>query len=228
VTSLDEAIDKTLLELPAIRVRGRALLDRVAAAQRSSAVVLRFHGRETDARRAEQAAVRLEAALEDPRATTRMFGSSQAVLAAGAPDEALRLALEGAMSLLGADSGNVQLRDSESGALRIVAHSGFDSEFLEHFAVVADDASACGRAAGQRAQVVIEDVDDDEAFAPHRHIASASRFRAVQSTPLVDGTDRLVGVISTHFRLPHRPSATELLLIGWYGERIGDVVAGYR
>jgi GAF domain-containing protein len=128
------------------------------------------------------------------------------------------------MSLLGADFGNIQLRDPERGALRIAAHSGFDQEFLEHFATVADDASACGRAASQQAQVVIVDVDEDEAFEPHRHVAAASRFRAVQSTPLVDGAGRLIGVLSSHFRRPHRPSAVELLLIEWYVERIRDDV----
>jgi hypothetical protein len=73
----------------------------------------------------------------------------------------------------------------QSGALRIVAHSGF-AEFLEHFAAVADDASACWRAAGRRARVVIEDVDEDEAFAPHRPIgssASSRRTSAVRTAP---------------------------------------------
>lgn len=226
MTSVDEAIDGALLDLPSIGQKGRVLLDRAAGIQRNSAAVLRYHGRETDARKAEQAALRIDLAIEDPEATARMFASAQTVREAEGYNQVLGSALDGAMSFLGADLGNIQLRDSQSGALWIAAESGFNTEFLEHFALVADDGSACGRAASRRAQVVIADVDKDEAFEPHRHIASAARFRAVQSTPLVDGKDRLIGVISTHFRRPHRPSARDLLLIQWYVERIQDRMDG--
>jgi GAF domain-containing protein len=227
VTTVDEAIDNIFLEFP---TNGRgdpkrsSLLDRVAKVQRSSASVLRFHGRETEARKAEQAASRIRLTLEEPRATARMFASARTAREAVDYGQSLDSALDGAISLLGADFGNIQLRDPGDGALRIVEQAGFDAEFLEYFATVADDGSACGRAASQRAQVVIVDVDEDEAFAPHRQIAAASRFRAVQSTPLVDSADRLIGVVSTHFRRPHHPSARDLLLIEWYVEQIGDAL----
>jgi hypothetical protein len=45
--------------------------------------------------------------------------------------------------------------------LKIVTQAGFGPEFLEYFAVVDDDASACGRAAQEGAQVVIVDVNAD-------------------------------------------------------------------
>jgi GAF domain-containing protein len=59
-----------------------------------------------------------------------------------------------------------------------------------------------GRRSGGAAgvQTVIVDVQRDPMFAPHREIAAGSRFRAVQSTPLVDHNGRLLGVISTHYR----------------------------
>jgi GAF domain-containing protein len=186
--------------------------------------MLRYHGREVEAKKAEQSAMRIHLAREEPKAAARMFASARTTREAVGYDESLELALVGARSLLDADFGNIQLRNSRGGSLRIAVQAGFNADFLEHFAAVADDGSACGRAATQRAQVVIADVNEDEAFAPHRQIASASRFRAVQSTPLVDGTDRLIGVISTHFRRPHHPSARDLLLMGWYVELIGDAV----
>jgi GAF domain-containing protein len=185
---------------------------------------VRYHGREQEAARAERAAVRVDLALQDPKATARMFASGRAVREAAADGRLLESALDGAIALLGADYGNIQLCEPKSGALRIVTHAGLNSEFLERFATVDDDSSACGRAAGQRAQIVIADVNEDAAFAPHRQIASSSRFRAVQSTPLVDAADRLIGVVSTHFRRPHRPSARDLLLIEWYVERIAGAI----
>jgi GAF domain-containing protein len=137
-------------------------------------------------------------------------------------------ALEGAMALLGTDLGNVQLRDPTSGALTIATSSGFGSEFLEYFAVVDDDSSACGRAAQQRFQTLIVDVDEDPGFAPHREIAASSRFRAVQSTPIVDPAGHLHGVVSTHFRDRHRLSQSEMQLTAWYSERIGAAIALHR
>jgi hypothetical protein len=226
VTTVDEAIDNVFLERQAgdLGRKRMALLDRMARIQRTSATMLRFHGRETDARRAEQTALRIDVAVRAPKATARMFASAREALDAPDAGRSREWVLDGAMSLVGADFGNIQLRDSRRGPLRIVTQAGFNAEFLEHFSAVTDDGSACGRAASQRTQVVIADVDEDEAFAPHRQIAAASRFRAVQSTPLADGAGHLVGVISTHFKRPHRPSAAELLLIEWYVEQIGEAV----
>ncbi len=130
-------------------------------------------------------------------------------------------ALEGALALIGGDRGNIQIRELSNGSLRIVAQCGFGTKFLEYFAIVEDDTSACGRAATERLQTVITDVSEDAAFEPHREIAAASRFRAVQSTPLVDPTGRVRGVISTHYRHPHRPGSRDLQLMQWYAERVG-------
>jgi GAF domain-containing protein len=71
---------------------------------------------------------------------------------------------------------------------------------------------------------VIDDVNTDPRFAPHRDIAAASRFRAVQSTPLVDLHGHLVGVLSTHYPRPHRPSRAELDLMKRFGELIGQAI----
>src|SRR5215472_12390959 len=133
--------------------------------------------------------------------------------------------LEDALSLLQADRGNVQIVDPVNGCLRIAAQAGFSSEFLEYFAIVKDDGSACGRAAQQLAQTVIADVNTDPGFAPHREIAAASGFRAVQSTPLIDHTGRVLGVVSTHYPYPHRVPGRELQLARRFGELVGELMA---
>jgi len=132
--------------------------------------------------------------------------------------------LEDALSLLRADRGNVQIVDTDSGCLRIAAQAGFSDEFLEYFAIVNDDGSACGRAAHQLAQTVIVDVNTDPGFAPHREIAAASGFRAVHSTPLVDLHGHLVGVLSTHYPSPYRPPNRDLQLMRRFGELIGQAI----
>jgi GAF domain-containing protein len=67
-------------------------------------------------------------------------------------------------------------------------------------------------------QTVIVDVQRDPMFALHREIAAGSRFRAVQSTPLVDHNGRLLGVIETHYRRSHQSSDRELALPALYAE----------
>jgi GAF domain-containing protein len=140
----------------------------------------------------------------------------------------LERALEGAMSLLGTDLGNVQVRQPATGELRIAAQSVFDRAFLEHFALVSDSSTACGPAAARGSPTVIADVDTDPGFAPHRDVAAASGFRAVQSTPLVDHSGRVRGVISTHFRRSRQPNVEDLRVMGWYGELIGCAFAAQQ
>jgi GAF domain-containing protein len=163
--------------------------------------------------------------LDEPKATRRMHALAQAVEEPSHLGSLLERALEGAMSLIGGDLGNVQLRKLTNAGLRIAAQCGFGNEFLEYFEFVEDDTSACGRAASQRSQTVIFDVTEDAAFAPHRDIAAASRFRAVQSTPLLDPTGRLRGVISTHYQHPHQPGRRDLRLMQWYAERVAATIA---
>jgi len=130
--------------------------------------------------------------------------------------------LEFALTLLHAERGNVQLADPATGVLRIATQCGFSPEFVEYFAAVTDDRSACGRAAQQQAQVVITDVTTDPGFTPHREIALASGFRAVQSTPLLNGAGHLVGVLSTHYSRPTTPPRRDLQIVSRFGALVGD------
>ncbi|HUB38924.1 MAG TPA: GAF domain-containing protein [Streptosporangiaceae bacterium] len=151
-----------------------------------------------------------------PADVWKLPADAQAVLQEG---------LEDALSLLRADRGNVQIVDPLSGSLRIAAQAGFSDEFLEYFAVVTDeDGSACGIAARKHAQTVIADVNTDARYAPHRDIAAASGYRAVQSTPLLDLRGHLVGMLSTHYPSPYRPPDADLELMKRFGKLIGQAV----
>jgi GAF domain-containing protein len=130
--------------------------------------------------------------------------------------------LEFALTLLHAGRGNVQLADPATGALRIAAQRGFGREFMEYFAAVTDDGSACGRAAQQRGQVVITDVTTDPGFAKHREIALATGFRTVQSTPLMNRAGQLVGMLSTHCSQPTTPPRRDLQTVSRFGALAGE------
>lgn len=114
------------------------------------------------------------------------------------------------MRLHDAQFGNLQIFDESSGALIILAQKNFRKPFLDHFAVVRPtDGSACSRAIEGNNRVVIEDVFTDPVFEPHRHVAKEAGFQAVQSTPLRNGSGKLLGVLSTHFSMPRRFSDDE-------------------
>jgi hypothetical protein len=204
--------------------RLRMLLEETERLHRSAAARLRAHGREDLARRSEQFAGWARSDLDHPRASRRLFTATRNLREITRAGSLFAKALEGALTLAGADRGNLQVFDPATGSLRIVAQHGFGAEFLDYFAVVDDDRSACGKAARDCAQVVIADVNLDERFAPHRDIAAASAFRAVQSTPLIGRTGRLLGVVSTHYPRPYRPPARDLELMTRYGELVGQIM----
>jgi hypothetical protein len=181
-------------------------------------------GKEILARRVEHFASSVHFGLAEPRAMRRLKDVTKDLGSVPQLSSLLPQVLEGALSLMGADLGNIQIIDPATGSLKLVTQAGFGREFLDYFAIVDDNGSACGRAAQRCTQIVIDDVHADPGFAPHREIAAASGFRAVQSTPLADYTGRLVGMISTHFQRPHRPSRRDLKVMELYGDLAGEVV----
>ena len=71
-------------------------------------------------------------------------------------------------------------------------------------------------------RVVIPDVMADELFAPYRGIAAASGYRAVQTTPLLGAGGRLLGMMSTHWAQPQRPSARVERMTDLYARQVAD------
>jgi len=194
---------------------------------RRSADRLRALGREDLAQRADKFAAWIRFDLDEPFAARRLYTVTRDLREVPRLGSLFSRALDGALSLLGADRGNIQILDPATGSLRIAAQCGFGTEFLDYFALVDDDRSACGRAAKEHAQTVIADVDTDASFASHRDIAAASGFRAVQSTPLVDRTGRLLGVVSTHYPRPYSPSERDLQIMRRYGELVGQAMSNH-
>ncbi len=142
---------------------------------------------------------------------------------------ALEEVLSAAITLLGADMGNIQLLNPQNNSLEIVAHRGFRKDFLDYFqAVRVGEGAVCGRALEWSERVLIEDVQIDQAFEPHRAIAASAGFRAVQSTPLMSRSGRLLGILSTHFRKPHLPSERDLRVLDLYARQAADFIERVR
>jgi hypothetical protein len=216
--------DFAWLDTPGVDRRVQTVLENTEAAFRMSAVRLRECGQEHRARRVERFAAWARFDLDEPLVAQQLYVAAARLRYVRQLGPLADQALEKVLSLAQADRGNVQLAEPASGALRIIAQHGFDAEFLDHFAVVDDDRSACGRAARRGMQLVIADVITDPGFEPHRQIAAASGFRAVQSTPLVDAEGHLVGVISTHYPRPYAPPARDMRIIRRYADLLAQAL----
>jgi PAS domain S-box-containing protein len=179
----------------------------------------------TERKKAEEELVVLKDELAaDLAAMTRLHEWSTRLMASAELQPLLVEILDATIELQNADFGNVQLYNPQNRTLQIVAQHGFKPEFMDQFREVRDDSATCCRALRSGSRVIVEDVQTDEAFKPHLQIAAAAGFRAVQSTPLFSRSGRPLGVISTHFRSPRRPSERELRLTDLYARQAAELV----
>jgi len=130
--------------------------------------------------------------------------------APGNPHSLLDWAVRAALRITNADKANIQLLTSH-GALEIVAQSGFSQEFLDYFACVHEGESACGNALKNHERVIVEDVTESAVFhhTTALEVLLDANVRAVQSTPLIDSSGRILGVLSTHWSSPCRLSGQD-------------------
>jgi PAS domain S-box-containing protein len=184
----------------------------------------------TEGRRAEKALRESEERLAaDLEAMTRLHDIGTRLLACDDLRTALEDVLEGAIRASRADFGNVQLYNPESAALEIVAQRGFREDFLDYFRFVrVDEGSCCAQAMESGERIVIEDVELDPTYQPHRPVAAAAGYRGVQSTPLKSRGGSVLGMLSTHFRRPHRPSVRDERFLDLYARLAADLIERTR
>lgn len=126
---------------------------------------------------------------------------------------------------IGAEMGNIQVL--EDSVLRIATQQGFERPFLDFFAAVKEDGSACGRALQTGARVIVEHVSASPVFAgkPAQAILLEAGVQSVCSTPIrVNGT--LYGMVSVHRPMPWRPAADQLGLLDRFSRDAAATMAG--
>ena len=139
-------------------------------------------------------------------------------------DEILAAGIE----FTGADMGNIQLM--EEGRLKIAAHRGFETPFLDYFWTVEAGENSCGIALRSGERVVIEDVASSPVFAGKPALAAmlGAGILAVQSTPLVTRGGQIVGMLSTHYRSHRRPADRDLRLLDILARQTADLIERRR
>jgi PAS domain S-box-containing protein len=118
-----------------------------------------------------------------------------------------------------------------SGSLKIAAQRGFDRAFLDFFAEVScNEPTACGEALKSARRVVVEDVTESDIFNQEVVLAVLRNagVRAVQSSPLISSEGHVLGMISTHYAEPRRPTERALLLFDLLVRQAADFLERKR
>lgn len=177
----------------------------------------------TDITERKQLEERLNAELN---AKTRLHEISMKFIPRGDLDSLLEGILNVAIDISAADMGNIQLLEPASGGLKITAQSGFERPFLDFFDVVHDGMAACGEAMQRNERVIVEDVMQSPIFTgtPALEAMLEAGAHAVHSTPLISRTGDILGMLSTHWREPHRPDEHVQHLVDILARQAADAI----
>ena len=217
-------------DLRASRAAALNLMEDAVESRRAAESLNRDLQREVIEREATEKALRQSQALlsNEAQRMLKLYEASGRALVAPDMQTALGVILDASIELLGAGFGNIQLYDPKSEELHIVAQRGFSEEFLRTFHTVSrDNPSSCSRSIRMGRRVIIEDVETDPEYAPYREIAAKEGYRAIQSTPIFEAKG-LLGVISNHFREPHRPTEAALRLLDLYAQQAISLIVRSR
>jgi signal transduction histidine kinase len=123
--------------------------------------------------------------------------------------------VEAAIAISGADFGNIQLVDPESGGLRIAAQRGFPEAWIRFWNNVSKGKGVCGTALERGERVIVEDIRRSPIFAGSSalEVQLKAGVCAVQSTPLMSRSRKILGMLSTHYKAPRRPDGRTLSLL---------------
>jgi PAS domain S-box-containing protein len=159
--------------------------------------------------------------------TLRLQRISTLLIGEGSNGALYERVLDAAIDLMSADMGSMQAFHPERGELRLLAEKGFNPGSAAHWEWVRPDtASPCGMALSAGCRVIWPDIETCEAL-PREADRDALRMagiRACLSTPLMARSGRLLGMISTHWRRPHRPSERELQPLDVLARQAADLI----
>jgi PAS domain S-box-containing protein len=135
--------------------------------------------------------------------------------------------LDAAVELMCTDVGSMQVFRPERGELQLLVGRGFPPQAAVHWEWVRPDtATSCGMALSTGCRVIVPDIEACDAIAgtADHSFLRLSGIRASQSTPLISRSSRLLGMISTHWRKPYRPTERELQHLDVLARQAADLI----
>ena len=171
--------------------------------------------------------MRRHALAPDADATLRLQQISTLLIGEGHNGSLYEHVLDAAIELMSADMGSMQVFHPERSELRLLAERGFHPQSAAYWKCVrVDSGSTCGMALSAGCRIVVPDIESCEAMVGTADLNAYRRsgIRAVQSTPLIARSGRLLGMISTHWRKRHHPTERELQPLDVLARQAADLI----
>jgi PAS domain S-box-containing protein len=132
-----------------------------------------------------------------------------------------------AMAIMRSDFASMQLFHPERGELQLLAYRGFNAAAAAFWEWVRPaSSSTCGVALATRRRAIVADIELSDFLKGSEDLETCRHtgVRAVQSTPLISRTGRLLGMISTHWRNAHHPIEHDLRLLDVLARQAADLI----
>ena len=142
-------------------------------------------------------------------------------------DSLYRRILDAVIDLMSSDMASMQVFHPERKELGLLAWKGFHPQSATFWEWIGfDSGSSCAAALSAGRRVIVPDIEASEFVADSANTAEYRRsgIRAVQSTPLLSRSGRLLGMISTHWRTPHQPSERDLRSLDVVARQAADLI----
>jgi PAS domain S-box-containing protein len=159
--------------------------------------------------------------------TLRLQQISTMLIREGSSGAIYHHVLDAAIELMSADMGSMQVFHHERSELRLLAERGFHPQSAAYWEWVRlNSGSTCGMALSAGCRIVVPDIEACEVMVGTADLDAYRRsgIGAVQSTPLIARSGRLLGMISTHWRKPHRPTERELQPLDVLARQAADLI----
>ena len=186
----------------------------------------------TERKRAEAALRVSEALLQAELADTKLLQGISAQLVQEENVASLyEKILDAAVSIMRSEFASLQMLFPERGTrgeLRLLAFRGFSPQAAAFWEWVGFDSagSTCGAALRAGKRVIAPDVDkcDFMKGTEDQTVYLQTGIHAVQTTPLVSRSGKIVGMISTHWHKPHEPSERDLRVFDILARQAADLI----
>jgi signal transduction histidine kinase/CheY-like chemotaxis protein len=168
----------------------------------------------------------LQNTLSRERAGSQLLQAISAGLICEDDDDALyQQILDAATTIMHSEFASIQMLEEQQ--LQLLAWRGFHPDSGRFWQQIRHDSgTSCGKTLQTGERFVIADIEQATVLAGSADLGEYHRsgIRAVQSTPLRARSGGLLGVISTHWRVPHEPTADELRLFDVLARLTADLM----
>ncbi|WP_425452518.1 PAS domain-containing protein [Methylobacterium radiodurans] len=228
VGGASDALNRAMNRARALNERGHMRKD--GSRFRASGLTMRLDaegGRDLGMFRDRTSEHEAEAALAaEVAALGRLQEVSTLLVSDDAPQAVYDAILTAAADLMRSDCASIQMLDA-AGDLKLLAHRGYDPRSAAFWQTVdASSKSTCGIALTTGERVIVPNVQECGLPQDSGDLQSYrwTGMRAVQTTPLLSRSGKLIGMISTHWKHPHTPPERDLRLFDVLARQAADAI----